>query len=181
MELEQFKLKLDWIPGSKNLLADSLSRLMEVVPDAQRTDEPEGQEFGSYCFEELKPAEVLETVAVDEITLEMEEGDEDSTPPLAKDTPVKESPSLGSEGDERSTPSSHRSQRTSTSHGIHVMEAEGDEHSTLSSRKTDVKTIQVTEHEQVKEIKLPLKPHQLAYIQRNDEYCKEVAGKLEKM
>ena len=180
VELEQFKLKLDWIPGSKNLLADSLSRLMEVVPDAQRTDEPEGQEFGSYCFEELKPAEVLETVAVDEITLETGEGDEHSTPPLAKGTPVKESPPLGSEGDEHSTPSSRRSQRASTSHVIHVVEADGDEHSTPPSCETDVRTIQVTENEQVKEIKLPLKPHQLAYIQRNDEYCKEVARKLEK-
>ena len=82
VELEQFKLKLDWIPGSTNLLADSLSRLMEVVPDAQKTEEPEGQEFGSYCFEELKLAEVLETVAVEEITLKAGEGDEDSTLPL---------------------------------------------------------------------------------------------------
>ena len=183
VELEQFKLKLDWIPGSKNLLADSLSRLMEVVPDAQKTEEPEGQEFGSYCFEELKPVEVLETVAVEEIMLKTGDGDEDSTPPLrnmAKDTLVKESPPLGSEGDEHSTPSKRRSQRTSTSHGIQALKAEGDEQSTPSSCKTDVKTIHVTEHEQVKEIKLPMKPHQLAYIQRNDEYCREVARKLEK-
>ena len=180
VELEQFKLKLDWIPGLKNLLADSLSRLMEVVPDAKRTDEPEGHEFGSYCFEELKPAEVLETVAVDEIILETGEGDEHSTPPLAKDIPVKESPPFRNEGDKHSTPSNHLSRRTSTTHGIHVMETEGDEHSTPSNHKADVKTIQVTEHEQVREVKLPLKPHQLAQIQRNDEYCKEVARKLEK-
>ena len=105
VELEQFKL--DWIPGSKNLLADSLSRLMEVVPEAQQTKEPEGQEFGSYCFEELKPVEVLETVAVEEIMLEVGDGDEDSTPSLGntgKDTPVLQSPPLGSEGDEHSTP-----------------------------------------------------------------------------
>ena len=109
---------------------------MEVVPDAQKTEEPEGQEFGSYCFEELKPVEVLETVAVEEITLKTGDGDEDSTPPLrnmAKDTPVKESPPLGSEGDEHSTPSNRRSQRTSTSHGIQALKAEGDEHSTPSS------------------------------------------------
>ena len=113
VELEQFKLKLDWIPGSTNLLADSLSRLMEVVPDAQKTEEPEGQEFGSYCFEELKLVEVLETVAVEEITLKAGEGDEDSTPQLgnmAKVTLVKESPPLGSEGDGHSTPSDRRSQ-----------------------------------------------------------------------
>ena len=183
VELEQFKLKLDWIPGSKNLLADSLSRLMEVIPDAQKTEEPEGQEFGSYCFEELKLAEVLETVAVEEIMLKAREGDEDSTPPLenvAKDTPVKESPPLGSEGDKHLTPSNHLSQQTSASHGIQVLEPEGDEHSTPSGKKMGTKTIHVTEHEQVKEIKLLLKLHQLAYIQRNDEYCREVARKLKK-
>ena len=38
----------------------------------------------------------------------------------------------------------------------------------------------MTEHEQVKEVKLPLKPHQLELIQRNDEYCRDVARKLEK-
>ena len=183
VELEQFKLKLDWIPGSKNLLADSLSRLMEVIPDAQQSKEPEGQEFGSYCFEELKPVEVLETVAVEEITLEAGDGDEDSTPLLkntGKGTPVKENPPLGSEGDEYSTPSNYRSQQTSTNHGIRARRTEGDEHSTPSSGKTDVKTVHVIEHEQVREIKLPLKPQQLEYLQRNDEYCKEVARKLEK-
>ena len=181
VELEQFKLKLDWIPGSKNLLADSLSRLMEVVPDAQKSEEPEGQQFGSYCFEELKPVEVLKTVAVEEIVLREGEGDEDLTPPLkntAKDTPVKESPPLGNEGDEYSTLSNHRSQRTSTNHGIQQLEAEGDEHSTPSSHKRELKAIHVTE--QVKEVKLPLKPHQLELIQRNDKYCRDVARKLEK-
>ena len=183
VELEQFKLKLDWIPGSKNLLADSLSHLMEVVPDAQKSEEPEGQQFGSYCFEELKPVEVLETVAVEEIVLRAREGDEDSTPPLentAKDTPVKESSPLGNEGDEYSIPSNRRSQRTSTNHGTQRLEAEGDEHSTPSSHKRGLKAIHMMEHEQVKEVKLPLKPHQLELIQRNDEYCRDVARKLEK-
>ena len=178
VELEQFKLKLDWIPGSKNLLADSLSRLMEVIPDAQKSDEPDGQEFGSYCFEELKPVEVLETVAVEEIVLKAGEGDEDSTPPLentANDTPVKQNPPLGNEGDEHSAPSRRLSQRTSTSHSIRALMTEGDEHSTPSNHKKGLKTIHVTEHEQVKEVKLLLKPQQ-----RNDEYCKEVARKLEK-
>ena len=34
VELEQFQLRINWIPGSKNLLADSLSRLMEIAPEA---------------------------------------------------------------------------------------------------------------------------------------------------
>ena len=59
VELEQFRLHLEWIPGTRNLLADSLSRLLDVVPDAQKTKEPDDQEFGSYCFEELEPLQQM--------------------------------------------------------------------------------------------------------------------------
>ena len=76
VELEQFKLHLDWIPGSRNLLADSLSRLLDIDPDANQTDEPPGHEFGSYCFEELQPAKVLEIVNTEVIEL-LEEYSED--------------------------------------------------------------------------------------------------------
>ena len=33
VELEQFKVKLEWIQGTKNTLADSLSRLLEMTPE----------------------------------------------------------------------------------------------------------------------------------------------------
>ena len=69
VELEQFRLHLEWIPGSRNLLADSLSRLLDVVPDAQKTNQPDNQEFGSYCFEELEPAKVMETINTEVIEL----------------------------------------------------------------------------------------------------------------
>ena len=69
VELEQFRLHLEWIPGTQNLLADSLSRLLDVVPDAQKTKEPDDQEFGSYCFEELEPAKVMEKVSTEVIEL----------------------------------------------------------------------------------------------------------------
>ena len=55
VKLEQFNLKMEWIQGSKNTLADSLSRLLEVVPEAKLEPEPEGQEFGCYCFDDLTP------------------------------------------------------------------------------------------------------------------------------
>ena len=67
MELEQFQLHLEWIPGSRNLLTDRMSRLLDVVPDAQQPKEPNDQEFGSYCFEELKPAKVLEIISTEVI------------------------------------------------------------------------------------------------------------------
>ena len=69
VELEQFRLHLEWIPGSRNLLADSLSHLLDIVPDAQKAKEPDDQEFGSYCFEELEPAKVIETINTEVIEL----------------------------------------------------------------------------------------------------------------
>ena len=50
VELEQFNLKLEWIQGIKNTLADSLSRLLEVDPEAKLQPEKEGHEFGTFCF-----------------------------------------------------------------------------------------------------------------------------------
>ena len=75
IELEQFWLQLDWIPGSCNLLADSLSHLLDVVPDAQQTDESKDHEFRSYCFKELEPAKILETVATEVIESHMRTGE----------------------------------------------------------------------------------------------------------
>ena len=46
-------MKLEWIQGIKNTLADSLSRLLEVEPEVKLQPEKEGHEFGTYCFEEL--------------------------------------------------------------------------------------------------------------------------------
>ena len=53
VELEQFNLKLEWIQGIKNTLADSLSRLLEVDPEAKLQPEKEGHEFGTFCFENI--------------------------------------------------------------------------------------------------------------------------------
>ena len=54
VELEQFNLKLEWIQGIKNTLADSLSRLLEVEPEVKLQPEKEGHESGMFCFEELR-------------------------------------------------------------------------------------------------------------------------------
>ena len=45
-----------------------------MVPYAQQTDEPKDHEFGSYCFEELEPAKILETVATEVIELQVRTG-----------------------------------------------------------------------------------------------------------
>ena len=38
---------------------------MDIVPDAQKTKEPDDHEFGSYCFENLEPAKVMAKVCTD--------------------------------------------------------------------------------------------------------------------
>ena len=61
VELEQFKIELDWISGIKNMLADSLLSLLDMTPEAEPTRERPGEEFGVACFEELETAKVHET------------------------------------------------------------------------------------------------------------------------
>ena len=51
------------------------------------------------------------------------------------------------------------------------------EQSGNSQKKNCVK---ITEHEDVKEITLPLKPKQLQELQNNDTYCRDIAKKLDK-
>ena len=46
-----------------------MSRLLDVVPDAQKIKEPDDHEFGSYCFEELEPAKVMEKASMEVIEL----------------------------------------------------------------------------------------------------------------
>ena len=40
--------------------------------------------------------------------------------------------------------------------------------------------VEITEHENLKEIRLPLKPKELQQLQKNDTYCRDVAKKLHK-
>ena len=51
VELEQFNLKLEWIQGVKNMLADSLLRLLDVDPEAKLQAEKEGHEFGTVLLQ----------------------------------------------------------------------------------------------------------------------------------
>ena len=65
-----------------------MSRLLDVVPDAHKTKEPDDQEFGSYCFEELEPAKVMEKVSMEVIELtdnsEYQNDSQKSRKPLEK-------------------------------------------------------------------------------------------------
>ena len=86
VELEQFNLKLEWIMGSKNTLADTLSRLLDVCPEAKLEPEPAGQEFGSYCFEEMKPVEVEYIEEIDMVKIQHSEDFKEIKLPLQERT-----------------------------------------------------------------------------------------------
>ena len=70
VELESQKIDFVFIPGIKNVLADTLSRLIEVDNDVKLPEEKEGEEFGYIPFEKLPPAqvEVCEEVWINEVT-----------------------------------------------------------------------------------------------------------------
>ena len=53
MELEAFNIQFDYIKGSSNVLADTLSHLIAIDPDTPLTPEGQGYEFGYAIFEEF--------------------------------------------------------------------------------------------------------------------------------
>ena len=53
MELEAFNIKFQHVSGKTNILADTLSRLVDIDPDARLAPENAGWEFGYYVFETL--------------------------------------------------------------------------------------------------------------------------------
>ena len=52
-EIESFNINFVHISGKANILADTLSRLIDTNPDLKQQPELEGHEFGKYCFETL--------------------------------------------------------------------------------------------------------------------------------
>ena len=196
VELEQFRLHLEWIPGTRNLLADSLSRLLDVVPDAQKTKEPDDHEFGSYCFEELEPAKVMEKVSTEVIELkdnsEFPNDSQESRKSLEK--PVESEISIEEKKAQDSySEFSEHSQNSRTELAVKTFEIKFEEKPTErrtllsgsecredSQKSRESQCIEITEHEDLREIKLPLKQKQLQQLQMNDEYCRDVAKKLHK-
>ena len=53
MELESFNTQFEHIKGQNNILADTLSHLIDIDSDTQLTPEGNGYEFGYAVFEEL--------------------------------------------------------------------------------------------------------------------------------
>ena len=66
MELEAFNIQFDYIKGSNNILADTLSHLIAIDPDTPTTPEESGYEFGYAIFEEF-PKVQTKTYEVNEV------------------------------------------------------------------------------------------------------------------
>ena len=57
IEISPFRITFKYIKGIKNMLADTLSRLIDIDLQVQES-EPEGYEFGYYTFDMLPTLEV---------------------------------------------------------------------------------------------------------------------------
>ena len=66
MELEAFNIWFDYIKGSSNILADTLSHLIVIDPDTPLTPQGQGYEFGYAIFEEF-PEVKTNTYEVNEV------------------------------------------------------------------------------------------------------------------
>ena len=53
VELEDQKISFEYIPGIKNVLADTLSRLIQIDSEVELPQEEEGKEFGYIPFQQL--------------------------------------------------------------------------------------------------------------------------------
>ena len=66
MELAAFNIQFDYIKGSSNILADTLSHLIAIDPDTPLIPEGQGYEFGYAIFEEF-PEVKTKTYEVNEV------------------------------------------------------------------------------------------------------------------
>ena len=89
VELESQNIKFEFIAGTKNVLADTLSRLIEFDESIKLPEEDPGYEFGYTPFEELPPARVT---VIEEVIKCVNQGDQSPgllkiqhNDPIAKD------------------------------------------------------------------------------------------------
>ena len=78
VEISPYKIQFEYIKGIKNTLADTMSRLIQIDPEAKLCPEQEGYEFGYYAFEDIElikcEVQEIETMQLnDPISLPQEE------------------------------------------------------------------------------------------------------------
>ena len=78
VDISPYKIQFEYIKGIKNTLADKMSRLIQIDPEAKLCPEQEGYEFGYYAFEDMESIkcevqEIETTQPSDPIPLPQEE------------------------------------------------------------------------------------------------------------
>ena len=93
VELESQNINFEFIAGTKNVLADMLSRLIEFDKSIKLPEEEPGYEFGYTPFKELPPARVT---VIEEVIISENQGDQSPGSlkiqhhdPIAKDIEIK--------------------------------------------------------------------------------------------
>ena len=93
VELESQNINFEFIAGTKNVLADTLSRLIEFDKSIKLPEEEPGYEFGYTPFKELPSARVT---VIEEIIISENQGDQSPgslkiqhNDPIAKDIEIK--------------------------------------------------------------------------------------------
>ena len=170
--------------------------MLDVVPDAQKTKEPDDHEFSSYPFEDLEPAKVMEKVSTDVVELwdnsEYQKDSQDLRKSQEKPAGIEISIEEKKAQDSYSEFPEH-SQNLQTESAVKafelMLEEKPMESRTLlgssefpeDPQKSRVsQCVEITEHQDLREIKLPLKLKQLQQLQKNDTYCRDMAKKLHK-
>ena len=107
-----------------------MSCLLDVAPDAQKTKEPDDWEFGSYCFEELEPAKVMEKVSTEVTELndssELPNDLQESPEPLGKPG-VKENITDEKEMQDANSKFEEHSQNSRTESAVKIFEIKFEE------------------------------------------------------
>ena len=160
-----------------------MSHLLDVVPDAQKSKEPDDQEFGSYCFKELEPAKVLETISTE--VIELTDGSKDSKCSQKSRKPLEKEGVIGNDDtDEKKMQDANsefqkHSQNLWMEAAVETFEIKFEEkpvekRNLLSSSEFREHSqelrmnpcIEITEHKDLREIRLPLKPKQCKSCRR---------------
>ena len=55
VEISPYRIHFEYIKGIKNTLADTMSRVIQIDPEAKLNPEPEGYQFGYHAFEDMEP------------------------------------------------------------------------------------------------------------------------------
>ena len=93
VELESQNINFEFIAGTKNVLADTLSRLIKFNESIRLPEEKPGYKFGYTPFEELPPARVT---VIEEVIISENQGDQlpemlniQHTDPIEKDIEIE--------------------------------------------------------------------------------------------